>query len=574
MTTILQVLSLFGALAMFLYGMMLMSEGLQKSAGDRLRSIMATMTSTPIKRVLTGTFVTALVQSSSATTIMVVSFVNAGLLTLASAIGVIMGANIGTTLTAWITSLGFSVDIALFAVPMMALGFVLHSAKKDSMKNLGQFFIGFSVMYVGLTFMKEYSNAILGTYEAQMLNFFGFINHWGFWSILLFMFAGTLLTIVLQASSATMAITMLLASTGLIDYSLAIAMVLGENIGTTITANIAAAVANTSAKRAARAHTIFNVFGVIWVLTFYKPIIRLVGNIMVAFGAVDPMTVDMSTVSPEEFQSAKNTMLYGIAAFHTLFNVTNTIILIWFVPLIEKAAIALVPSKEGEEVFRLKYISGGPLATAEISLNEAHQEIVHFGQICTKAFNYTRQAINETNYDKFDELYKKLVKYEEITDKIEFEIATYLNEVSKEELSEESANRIKKMYKIIGEMESLGDSCESVGRILKRKNIHKNTFDENMLKRLNQLMDYVEGAYEVMLQNLKNTSLTDISNAMDAEYNINSFRNSIREEHMVNLETGQCNYLTGVYFLDVVAELEKIGDFIINISQAQKVEEY
>lgn len=573
MTTFLQVLSLFGALAMFLYGMMLMSEGLQKSAGDRLRSIMATMTSTALKRVLTGTFVTALVQSSSATTIMVVSFVNAGLLSLASAIGVIMGANIGTTFTAWITSLGFSVDIALFAVPMMAIGFVMFSAKKDSMKNLGQFFIGFSVMYVGLTFMKEYSNAILGTYETQMLSFFGLINHWGFWSVLLFMVAGTLLTIVLQASSATMAITMLLASTGLIDYSLAIAMVLGENIGTTITANIAASVANTSAKRAARAHTIFNVFGVIWVLILYKPIINLVGKIMVAFGAVDPMTVDMSAVSPEEFQSAKNTMLYGIAAFHTLFNVTNTMILIWFVPLIEKAAVALVPSNRGEEeVFRLKYISGGPLTTAEISLNEAQQEIIHFGQICSQGFEYARQAINETNLDKFEVLYKKLVKYEEITDKVEFEIATYLNEVSKGGVSVESGNRIKKMYKIIGEMESLGDSCESIGRILKRKNIHNNIFDDNMLKRMNQLMDYIDQAYKVMIENLNNTSLTDISNAIDAEYNINGFRNSIREEHMVNLETGQCNYLTGVYYLDVVSELEKIGDFIINISQAQRIE--
>ena len=558
---------------MFLYGMTLMSEGLQKSAGDRLRSFMASMTSNAFKRVLTGTAVTALVQSSSATTIMVVSFVNAGLLTLGNAIGVIMGANIGTTLTAWITSFGFSVDIALFAVPMMAIGFVMASLKKDSIKNIGQFFMGFAVMFVGLTFMKDFSNAILGTYQPQMLTFFGLINHFGFGSVSLFLLAGAILTIILQASSATMAITMLLASTGLIDFPLAVAMVLGENIGTTITANIAAAVANTSAKRAARAHTVFNLFGVIWVLIFFYPIVKLVGKIMLAFGGVDPMTVEISDQSPD-YQAQKNAMLYGIATLHTLFNVTNTLILIWFVPMIEKIAVWMVKAPRGEEeVFRLKYIQGGPLNTAEISLNEAQQEIIHFGQICLNGFKYLRQAVNEQNPDKFDELNKKLIKYEEITDKIEYEIATYLNEISKGDISEEAADKIKSMYKIIGEMESLGDSGEAIGRMLKRKNIHAKKFDDMMLKRLNQMMDLVEEAYEVMIENLKNPYLTDISNAMDAEYNINGFRNDVREEHIVNLESGQYNYLAGVYYMDIASELEKIGDFIINISEAQVIRE-
>ena len=421
MTTILQVLSLFGALAMFLYGMTLMSEGLQKSAGDRLRSFMASMTSNAFKRVLTGTVVTALVQSSSATTIMVVSFVNAGLLTLGNAIGVIMGANIGTTLTAWITSLGFSVNIALFAVPLMAFGFLMNSSKKQTMKNMGQFLIGFSIMYVGLTFMKDYSNAILGTYEPQMMKFFGSINDFGFGSVLLFLFAGAVLTIVLQASSATMAITMLLAATGLIDFKLAVAMVLGENIGTTITANIAAAVANTSAKRAARAHTIFNIVGVIWVLCLLNPIIKLISVIMSSLGFADPMTVDMVgannaltaaqtagvgvEAAQEAFQASKNAMLYGIAMLHTLFNITNTLVLIWFVPLIEKAVIWLVKEPKGEtEVFRLKYISGGPLSTAELSISEAEQEIIHFAEICRNGFGYIRQAVNEQDHEKFDEL--------------------------------------------------------------------------------------------------------------------------------------------------------------------------
>ena len=580
MTTFLNVLSVLGGLAMFLYGMALMSEGLQKSAGDRLRSFMAKMTSNAFKRVLTGTVVTALVQSSSATTIMVVSFVNAGLLTLGNAIGVIMGANIGTTLTAWITSLGFSVNIALFAVPMMALGFLLHSMKKSSFKNVGQFLMGFAIMYVGLTFMKDCSNAVLDNYKTGMMSFFGSINGFGFGSVLLFLIAGAVLTIVLQASSATMAITMLLAASGLIDFKLAVAMVLGENIGTTITANIAAAVANTSAKRAARAHTIFNIIGVIWVLLLLNPIISLICSIMESLGFYDPTEASRQLaliansgmeVGSEVIDMYKNSLLYGIAMLHTLFNVTNTCVLIWFTPLIEKAVICLVKSPKGEEVFRLKYISGGPLSTAELSLNEAQQEVVHFAEICRNGFGYLRQAVNEQNSDKFDELNDKLIKYEEITDRIEFEIASYLNEVSKNEISEEAADKIKAMYKIIKEMESLGDSGESIGRILKRKNAHGKSFDKSLLDRLNKMMDLVQKGYDVMVENLKNENLYDISNAVNAEYNINECRNHLREEHIVNIESNSYNYLTGVYYVDVINELEKIGDFLINISEAAKV---
>ena len=581
MTTFLNVFSVLGGLAMFLYGMALMSEGLQKSAGDRLRAFMAKMTSNAFKRVLTGTVVTCLVQSSSATTIMVVSFVNAGLLTLGNAIGVIMGANIGTTLTAWITSLGFSVNIALFAVPMMALGYLMHSAKKSSFKNVGQFLMGFAVMYVGLTFMKDCANAVLGEYQTGMMSFFGSINGFGFGSVLLFLIAGAVLTIVLQASSATMAITMLLAASGLIDFKLAVAMVLGENIGTTITANIAAAVANTSAKRAARAHTIFNVIGVIWVLAVFRPIIKLICMIMESLGFYNPMEashqlaliahgdVEADTAMLEMY---KNSLLYGIAMLHTLFNVTNTLVLIWFTPLIEKAVVWLVKEPKGEtEVFRLKYISGGPLSTAELSIAEAQQEIVHFAEICRNGFGYIRDAINEQNPDKFDALNEKLIKYEEITDRIEFEIATYLNDVSKGGVSEEAAFEIKAMYKIIGEMESLGDSGEAIGRILKRKNAHNKVFDKTILDRLNKMMDLVQRGYDVMVENLTNKKyLTDISNAENCEYNINECRNHLREEHIVNIESNSYNYLTGVYYMDVLSELEKIGDFMINISQAAR----
>ena len=563
---------------MFLYGMALMSDGLQKSAGDRLRAFMAKMTSNAFKRVLTGTVVTCLVQSSSATTIMVVSFVNAGLLTLGNAIGVIMGANIGTTLTAWITSLGFSVNIALFAVPMMAFGYVMYSSKKASLKNVGQFLMGFAVMYVGLTFMKDCANAILGEYQTGMMSFFGSINGFGFGSILLFLIAGAVLTIVLQASSATMAITMLLAASGLIDFKLAVAMVLGENIGTTITANIAAAVANTSAKRAARAHTIFNIIGVIWVLAVFGPIVKLICIIMESLGFFNPMEASGQlaaiansgeVVAAETIEMYKNSLLYGIAMLHTLFNVTNTLVLIWFTPLIEKAVVCLVKEPKGEtEVFRLKYISGGPLSTAELSLKEAQLEVIHFAEICKKGFGYIKEAINENASDAFDRLNDKLIKYEEITDRIEFEIATYLNEVSKNELSEESMNLTKAMYKIIGELESLGDSGEAIGRILKRKNAHGKQFDKSILDRLNKMMEIVEKGYDVMIENLKAENLRDISNALNCEYNINECRNHLREEHIVNIESNSYNYLTGVYYMDVLAELEKIGDFLINVSQA------
>ena len=578
MTTILNVLSVLGGLAMFLYGMALMSDGLQKSAGDRLRAFMAKMTSNAFKRVLTGTVVTCLVQSSSATTIMVVSFVNAGLLTLGNAIGVIMGANIGTTLTAWITSLGFSVNIALFAVPMMAFGYLMHCSKKASLKNVGQFLMGFAVMYVGLTFMKDCANAVLGEYQTGMMGFFGSINGFGFGSILLFLIAGAVLTIVLQASSATMAITMLLAASGLIDFKLAVAMVLGENIGTTITANIAAAVANTSAKRAARAHTIFNIVGVIWVLAVFRPIVKLICLIMVNLGFQDPMAASSQlayianngiTADPSEIEMYKNSLLYGIAMLHTLFNVTNTLVLIWFTPLIEKAVVWLVKEPKGEaEVFRLKYISGGPLSTAELSISEAQQEIVHFAEICSNGFGYIRQAINETDPEAFDKLNDKLIKYEEITDRIEYEIATYLNDVSKNEISDEVKDKIKAMYKIVGELESLGDSGEAIGRILKRKNAHGKVFDKSILDRLNKMMDLVQKGYDVMIENLKTDNLKDISNAENCEYNINECRNHLREEHIVNIESNSYNYLTGVYFMDVLSELEKIGDFLINVSQA------
>lgn len=568
MQAILQIFTLLGALGLFLYGMTLMSEGLQKAAGDRLRAFLASMTSNAFKRVLTGLLITAIIQSSSATTVMVVSFVNAGLLSLTNAIGVIMGANIGTTVTAWLISLlGFSADISLLAIPLIAVGFVFFMSKKSKRKSIGEFIIGFALLFMGLAALKD-SVPDLGSHPEAL----AFIQKWtdfGFGSVLIFVLLGTLLTIVLQSSSATMALTLVMVNFGWIPFEIAAAMVLGENIGTTITANIAAAVGNVSAKRAAMAHTVFNVTGVFWLLILFHPFLKLVGLIVSSFGLPNPMTADFAAGSDNP--EVQTSFLYGVSMLHTLFNVCNTLILIWFVPVIEKVVKFIVKAPAGEEeIFRLKYIQGGPLNTAELSLDEAQQEIIHFGEICYKDFGYIREAINEKDNDRFSEINQKLVKYEEITDRIEYEIAAYLNEVSKGELSESSDHRMKSMYKIIGEMESLGDSGEAIGRILQRKNAHSKIFDDEMLKRLNRMLDTVDEAYRAMLDNLKNKNLKDISNAQDAEDQINACRNNLREEHIANIENDGYNYQTGVYYMDVVAELERIGDFIINISQAEE----
>ena len=562
---ILQLFTLIGALGMFLYGMNFMSTGLQKASGDKLRGILTSMTSNPLKRVLTGLGITALVQSSSATTVLVVSFVNAGLLTLVQAVGIIMGANIGTTLTAWVTAVGFSVDISAFSVPLMILGFILTNSKKQQYKNIGEFIVGFALMFLGLSFMKSSAGTLLSNKDAMMA-FFSHFTEFGFGSDLIFLLAGTILTIVLQASSATMAITMLLTTSGLIDFELACAMVLGENIGTTITANMAAAVGNTSAKRAALAHTLFNVFGVTWMLIVFRPFLKLVGMVMVAVGFDNPLTVDLTT--PE----AGPTLLYGISMLHTLFNITNTMILIWFAPTIVNIVTRLIktPVNTEDDAFRLRYIDAGIIGAPELATEQATKEIIHFAKISRNGLGYVREAINETDPEKFEELRGKLVKYEEISDKIEYEIATFLNAVSSHEISNDTSSLIKAMYKIIGELESLGDSGEAISRILSRKNIHKRTFNEETIKKLNNMVNLVEAAYDSMIANLEATSedrLDNIQNAYNAEENLNVMRNNLRDEEIENIDRNSDNYVTGVYFMDLINELEKMGDFIINVSQ-------
>lgn len=578
MGTVLQVLTMLGSIGMFLYGMSLMSGGLQKMAGEKLRSFMASMTSNAFKRVLTGIVVTALVQSSTATTLMLVSFVNAGLLSLANAIGVIMGANIGTTVTAWIFALSFgggSFSLGTIAVPLMFFAFVFLSGKAKKNKNIGEFLMGFALLFLGLTTLKETSTVILASDAVK--DFLRPLTHFGpfyadapMGSVLLFMVIGAIMTLMMQSSAATMALTMALVSLNVIPFYMAAAMVLGENIGTTITSNIAASVANVSAKRTARAHMLFNVFGVTWVFCLFPWFLRLIGKIVVSFGFPNPVLTNFDTADQYTRDQLVASLPFVVATLHTLFNVINTMILIWFVPTIERLVTWMVPSpKTGtSEIYRLKFIQGGPLSTAELSINEARQEIVHFGEICHRGFAYIRKAINEPDPEKFEPINDKLIKYEAVTDNMEYEIAAYLNEVQKGEISDSTAIRMKSIYKMIGEMESLGDSGEAIGRMLKRTHTHGKYFDEAMLKKLNKMLDLVNTAYEAMLINLKTDKLVDIRNASDAEYNINEYRNSLREELLINIEKDTYQYTTGVFFMDIVNELEQIGDFIINISEA------
>ena len=567
---IFQIFTLLGALGMFLSGMNLMSSGLQKASGDKLRSFLSAMTSNPFKGVLTGLGITSVIQSSSATTVMVVSFVNAGLLTLAQAIGVIMGANIGTTVTAWLVSwLGFKADISVLAVPLMLFGFLFSNSKKNQRQNIGELIVGFCLLFLGLSFMKESVPDLNET--PEVLDFVKTWSSYGFSSVLLFLVFGTVLTLVLQSSSATMAITLIMLSMGWIPFEMACAMVLGENIGTTITANIAASIGNTQAKRAAMSHTIFNVFGVLWALILYKPFLSLVGLITATvFGLPNPSAEGFAVSGPNSAEGVA--ALYGLSMLHTLFNTINTFLLIWFIKYIEKAVVFIIraPKDQENEVFRLKYISAGPLATPELALEQAFNEIMHFAQISKKGLAYVRAAVAERNSDKFEELCNKLVKYEEISDRIEYEIATFLNGVSAGDISEDTSKQIKAMYKIIKELESLGDSGEVISRILSRRNVHNKTFDDETIKKLQGMADAVDNAYDAMIDNLAAVhkgTLTEVSNAYNAEDRINNLRSNLRDAEIEEIENNKKNYQTSVYYIDIVNQLERMGDFIINISQ-------
>lgn len=567
---------MLGCLALFLWGMNLMSSSLQKFAGNGLRSFIEKMTSNTGKCLFTGFLVTVLVQSSTATTLMLVSFVNAGLMTLRSAIGVIMGANIGTTVTAWLfaVSMDGSFSLGAIAIPLIFVGFVLSSfSKKQKAKDFGSFLIGFAFLFLGLSMLKDTSYPLLSSEGVR--NFLAPITDMRL-STILFIIIGAVMTFCLQSSAAATSITMLLLACGVITFPNAVAFILGENIGTTITSNLAATSTNTSSKRTARAHLVFNLFGSVLVILLFKPYMVLNARIVEMFGFPNPLTADFSVLSLDDAtggalkQQLASSLPYSVAIVHSLFNIITTLILVWFIPQLEKLVMKMVPSKEDneKEVFHLVYISKGNANLAEISIAEARKEINHYSEICTKGFGYIRQAIDTCETDGFEEFRQKLVKYEEITDRIEFEIATYLNQVSQNDISEQARMQVKAYFKIIGEMESLGDSGEAISRLLQRKKDHEKVFDELMIKRIHEMLDVMQNAYNVMNTNLKTPILTDISNAYQAEDEINKMRDRLREEHLKNMEHKSYDYTAGVYYFDLIQELETMGDFMINISQA------
>ncbi len=565
-----QLLTLLGALGMFLYGMNMMSAGLQKTAGGRMRAILGSLTSNRFNGVLTGLGITSVIQSSSATTVMVVGFVNAGLLALEQAIGVIMGANIGTTVTAWLISLlGFKADISIFAVPLMAVGFVLSLSKIEKRRNISEFIIGFSLLFLGLSLMKNSVPDLQQT--PEVLSFIKTWSGFGFGSVLIFLVFGTLLTLVLQSSSATMALTLIMLNLGWLPFEMAAAMVLGENIGTTITANIAAAVANTNAKRAALAHTLFNVFGVVWALALFKPFTSLVGLIIEAMGYPNPMEIIHDTTKSLG-GDASISALYGLSMLHTLFNTFNTCILIWFVPQIAKIVTWTIKSKseEGEDIIHLKYIDAGPMGTAELAIEQAKNETIHFANILRNELGYIKSAIHATTEADFEFYRGKLVKYEEISDRIEYEIATFLNSLPQDSISEKTRAQSKALFKIIGEMESLGDSGEAVSRILSRRNEHGKRFTDKSVEKIDQMLQLLDNAYAVMIANLEKgfDGTPDVKLAVEAEVELNELRNRLREEEIHNIDEGKESYTSSVYYIDLISEIERMGDYIINISQA------
>ena len=548
-------LRLIGSLGLFLYGMKIMSEGLQKFAGDSLRKILTAMTTNRVTGVLTGVLITALIQSSSATTVMVVSFVNAGLLTLTQSIGVIMGANIGTTVTAWlISALGFKVDIAAFSLPLLAFGIPLLFSGKSSRKSVGEFIFGFAFLFMGLQSLK--ANAPDLGANPDMLAFVQNYTDMGFISIILFLFIGAILTMIVQASAATMAITLIMCANGWIDYQLGVALVLGENIGTTITANLAALTGNIQARRAALAHLVFNIFGVCWVLVLFYPFTNAVSwfvtNIM---GISDPAVA----------------VSFKLAAFHTAFNISNTFIMIWFVNLIEKTVRALIKGKkEEEEEYRLRYITGGMLSTAELSILQAHKEITLFAERTGRMLGMVKELFYEKNEEAFLKTYSRIEKYESISDRMEIEIANYLTCVAEGRLSSEGKEEIRIMLRAVSEIESIADSCNNMARSIKRRNEFKSTFTDEQNHNVDQMLALTEKALYRMIEILKKTELVrdDVNPSYNIENEINNYRNQLKNHNVEEINNKKYQYQDGVYYMDIIGEAEKLGDYVLNVVQA------
>ena len=548
-------LRLIGSLGLFLYGMKIMSEGLQKFAGDSLRRILTAMTTNRVTGVLTGVLITALIQSSSATTVMVVSFVNAGLLTLTQSIGVIMGANIGTTVTAWlISALGFKVDIAAFSLPLLAFGIPLLFSGKSSRKSVGEFIFGFSFLFMGLQALK--ANAPDLGANPEMLAFVQNYADMGFFSIILFLFIGAILTMIVQASAATMAITLIMCANGWIDYQLGVALVLGENIGTTITANLAALTGNTQARRAALAHLAFNIFGVIWVLILFYPFTNAVSWFVTNVMRISDPSVAVS---------------FKLAAFHTAFNISNTFVMIWFVGLIEKTVCFLIKGKKDEdEEYRLRYITGGMLSTAELSILQARKEITLFAERTGRMLDMVKALFYEKNEDAFLKTYSRVEKYESISDRMEIEIANYLTCVAEGRLSSEGKEEIRIMLRAVSEIESIADSCNNMARSIKRRNEFKSIFTDEQNHNVDQMLALTEKALHRMIEILKKSELVrdDVNPSYNIENEINNYRNQLKIHNVEDINNKKYQYQDGVYYMDIIGEAEKLSDYVLNVVQA------
>ena len=552
---------IIGSLALLIYGMKVMSEALQKMAGSQLRHILATMTKNRFTGMLTGMFVTCSVQSSSATTVMTVSFVNAGLLTLAQAISVIMGANIGTTLTAWIMSLGYNVDLTSVVFPAFFLGIILIYSK--SKRYIGDFLFGIAFLFFSLVLLSGAGKELDLEHNPDVINFFSSFDVKSHFTILIFLAIGTIITCVVQSSAAVMAITILLCSTGVLPIYLGIALVMGENIGTTATANLAALGANAQARRAALAHLVFNVIGVIWILCLFYPFVDMVCS----FVGYDPDDHSLTTQ-----QLAKRLPII-LAAFHTAFNVTNTFVLIWFIPQIERLVCHIIKPKtqEDEEEFRLQYIGGNTIMkTPELSVLEAQKEIQHFAQRVHRMFGFVRELLATTDDSSFAKQYKRIEKYEAITDNMEIEIAKYLDGVSDAHLSDDTKAKIRAMLREISELESIGDSCYNIARTINRKIQGKEDFTEPQYEHLHQMFELTDDSLSqmnVLLLGRKDNF--DVNRSYNIENEINNYRNQLKSQNINDVNNHEYTYAIGTMYMDIVSECEKLGDYVINVVEAR-----
>ena len=553
---------LIGALALLMFGMKTMSDSLQKMAGPQLRHVLGTMTTNRVTGILSGTLITAAVQSSTATTVMTVSFVNAGLLTLAQAISVIMGANIGTTLTAWIMSAGFSFNITDFVWPAFFIAIILIYSKKR--KIIGDFIFGISFMFLGLGTLRQTGIDMDLAHNQPVLDFFASFDPHSFQTTITFLLIGSILTMCVQSSAAVMAITMILCSTGVLPIYQGIALVMGENIGTTVTSNVAALTANTQARRAAMAHMVFNIFGVLWILCVFRPFIHLVCG-WVGYD-------DMMEKSDPHFVANAAKLSFVLAAFHTTFNLSNTFILVWFVPQIEKLVCKIIRPKKNadEDDFRLRFIQSGIMKTPEISVLEAQKEIHCFAERIQRMFGMVKELLGETNEDKFVKLYTRIEKYEGISDNMEIEIAKYLDQVSDSHLSDETKAKIRAMLREISEIESIGDSCFNIARTLNRRFKGKEDFITSQYEHMHQMMELTDNALTQMnITLVGHKGDNDANLSFNIENEINNYRNQLKSQNINDVNNHLYTYAIGTMYMDIIQECEKLGDYVVNVVEAR-----